>query len=842
MTDRDPPDFGSFRPARDDGASKPMATPASGRSRAAPGYNPTPETSPRTAPVPPPPRPAASIETQPIDDEPFDQLPRVARTGPARPVTRRSGGAAAPVMRREATPPRSSYPTALDDDAPSNGAPTWLRWAGLATVGAVVAATAGAIALMIYAPVDLVRDRLIAEVKARTGRDLVIGGRPKVSFWPNVAVSVADVSLSNPPGMAGAPLVAMPRLDAVIQLWPLLSKQVLVDQLVLQSPHITASTDAQGRRNWDFADATPVAPRRVQFAKVGALDINDLPEELRAFASGATDSKRVARMSGTDGFALGRIRIIDGTLTHTDARRNQTEEVTAIDMTIEAGDAKGPLQAAGTLVWNGEGLRLDTRVMPLQAMLDGSPAQTTLAVSSERGQMSFTGTLTGGAAPRLEGQVSGKAPSLAKIADWLGHPIAGDAAQGPLTFKSKVVGQGTRTSLSDTSLQALGMTVTGAVTLDQSGARPKVSGSVRFSELNIDALARVHLPDPPARPLRAASPNATAAPTSIEDLLRQSPATPATKQVRGFLTRDGWSETPIDLSALTRADVDLKVGFGRLVSANFNSGQGQTHVVAVNRAARLIIEDLALHDGKVRGIIGFDAAHARPVLTLALTLDGVALGPLLKDAGAEGIDGKARVTINVTGMGQTERQIVDTLAGKADIAVPRGVVTGYDLGAIVRGLAQGKLPRGERDPAARTEFSDLAAAFTIARGVADNRDFRVVAREARAIGAGQIALGPRTIDFTVRPKLTIAADAPAGLGGPGINLAALDLPVRITGPLAQPNVSADFAGLLANPGKALEAINPADRREVEDTLKGVIAGDEAAKKKARDFLDRLIKR
>ena len=740
--------------------------------------------------------------------------------------------------------PRAPYSADLDDEAPSRGLPRGLRWAGFAAIGLVAAGTAAAIALMIYAPVDLVRDRLVAEVKARTGRDLVIGGRPTVSLWPNVAVSVADVSLSNPPGMAGAPLVTMPRLDATIQLWPLLSKQVLVDQLVLQSPRITLNVDAQGRRNWDFADALPVTPRRVQFAKVGALDLDDLPEELRAFATGATDAKRVTRGGSKDGVALGRVRIIDGALTYADARRTHVEEATSIDMTIEAGDVTGPLQAAGTLVWHGEGLRLDTRVMPMKAMLDGAPAQTTFAVSSARGQMSFTGTLTGGATPRLDGLVTGKAPSLAKISEWLGQPMAGEAAQGALSFKGKVVGQGTRTSMSDFSVQALGMTATGALALDQGAVRPKVSGAIRFSELNIDTLSRVHLLDPPARPVRAVSPATDLRPTSIEDLLRDpAPARPPAKtQVRGFVSRDGWSETPLDLAALGLADVDVKVGFGRVISAGFNAGAGQTHVVVANRAARVVIEDLALHDGKVRGTLGLDAAHTKPVLTINLSMDGVALGPLLKDAGAEGIDGKAKVTLNITGMGLTERQIVDTLAGKADISVPRGSVIGYDLGAVVRGLAQGKLPRAERDPNARTEFSDLGATFAIAKGVADNRDLRVVTREARAIGSGQIALSPRTIDFTVRPKLTAPIETAAGLGGPGINLAALDLPVRITGPLAQPNVTADFAAMLANPAKALEAINPADRRAVEDTVKGVLSGDEAAKQKARDFLDRLIKR
>jgi hypothetical protein len=49
--------------------------------------------------------------------------------------------------------------------------------------------------------------------------------------------------------------------------------------------------------------------------------------------------------------------------------------------------------------------------------------------------------------------------------------------------------------------------------------------------------------------------------------------------------------------------------------------------------------------------------------------------------------------------------------------------------------------------------------------------------------------------------------------------------------------------VLRNPGEVVETLKQLDRNgEVQDTVKGVLAGDEAAKKKARDFLNNLIKR
>jgi AsmA protein len=294
-------------------------------------------------------------------------LPRIARTGPTRPVTARGAAVAAvpPPPRQVYDYPAIPPPPAAravrafdalgeDDDEPGR---SWLKIIGASAAGLMAVAGAAAIALLVYTPVDLVRDRLIREVKAMTGRDLIIGAKPSVSIWPNVAVSLSDVTLSNPPGMAGPPLIQMRRLNATIQLWPLLQRRVQVDQLVLQSPQITLLVDGHGRQNWDFADALPAQFRRTQYAQAGKLDFDQLPEELRDFARGSAAVKR-ASTAAADGISLGRIRIIDGVVRHLDERTGLADEATGIDLTVDAPDLTGPLQAAGLLNWHGEAIRI----------------------------------------------------------------------------------------------------------------------------------------------------------------------------------------------------------------------------------------------------------------------------------------------------------------------------------------------------------------------------------------------------------------------------------------------------------------------------------------------------
>jgi hypothetical protein len=56
--------------------------------------------------------------------------------------------------------------------------------------------------LIVAAPVDPVRDRLVQQVKSRTGRDLVVSGpRPSFSF----RALPRGVTFSAPPDMGGAP-------------------------------------------------------------------------------------------------------------------------------------------------------------------------------------------------------------------------------------------------------------------------------------------------------------------------------------------------------------------------------------------------------------------------------------------------------------------------------------------------------------------------------------------------------------------------------------------------------------------------------------------------------------
>ena len=74
----------------------------------------------------------------------------------------------------------------------------WLAVAGYTGLGLGCLLLGAVTFLLVAAPVDLVRDRLIEQVKSRTGRDLVVSGPTSLVFFPRVAISLGQCRLLGP--------------------------------------------------------------------------------------------------------------------------------------------------------------------------------------------------------------------------------------------------------------------------------------------------------------------------------------------------------------------------------------------------------------------------------------------------------------------------------------------------------------------------------------------------------------------------------------------------------------------------------------------------------------------
>jgi AsmA protein len=708
----------------------------------------------------------------------------------------------------------------------------WLTIVGYGGLGLGCLLLAAATFVFLAAPVDLVRDRLVQDIKARTGRDLVVAGATSLVLFPRLAVSFANVALSAPPGMGGEPTLRVQTLEAELGLLSLLSQQAGIKRLVLSRPTIELRVDAQGRRSWEFATAEPRSVRSAQAAVGGAEGSSSLlqVQYRQPAASGAQLAAEVEKLVPAS------VSVIDGTVRYIDERAGVRHEIQSLDLELAVNDIGGPLAAKGSLGWRGERVGFVGALSPVRALLQEQKARLTLELSGRSIEAHYDGALDVVSGLALDGLVSLKAPSLQAVGNLLGSPVDAGQDPGALNLSSSLTSAGGQVSLSRLTLTVGDTSLNGEVAIETKGARPRLSGTLQLSELDLGRI--LVRPGPPA----AAPPAARRQSDPIEDILRRKDDAPAkAPQVRGFTKRAGggsdWSDDLIDFSPLGLADADLKLTVGRVVHKDIKTGPSRLSLELNDKVASITLEELQLYGGRGRGRLTLDGSGPTPVTGANLTLQGVSALPLLKDAlGFDWLEGRSTITLALAGQGVSERQMVETLNGKVDLATASGALNGIDVDKQLRNIEQGRFTDIGFKPGDKTQFSEFAATFVIANGVAQNQDLRLVSPRVRVTGQGSVNLAQRQLDYTVNPKIAGGVAAPGAV----INVKNLEIPVHISGSWDKPSFS------IKGQEQIIEAVKEIGKniksKDVEDALKGLFGGGDGERVKPRDLLEKFLKK
>lgn len=682
---------------------------------------------------------------------------------------------------------------------------SWLRIAAW-TIGSIgVVTAAGIAALVAFAPVGIIREQVVREVKVRTGRDLAITGRTSLSLYPALGISLGDVALSSPPGMGGAPFVRMRRLDIEVAALPLLSRKISVDRLVMTEPVFDLRVDARGNRSWDFAELA--LPATIMVAQAGTGQ--PLPPELQDFLKNSTrpgdpasaapagDGKSARNLPMQD-IALGDVRIDNGTVRYRDERAGVAEEIRAINARVSAKSLSTPLEARGALTLRGDKMDFEGRIGSPRALLEARPSRVALAVTSPKATARFDGSLVTAKSAQLDGNVKLDTRSLRTLAGWIGATLPTASGFGPLSLEGELKTGATWVSLNNAKVQLDAISGTGNVNVDMVSGKPSVKAALRLGQVDLNPYLA------PAGERASGTAPASGQPIPAQPASVPPAARPA-PQVKGYTKRTGWSETPIDISGLGALDADVKLSLAGMIYEEIKLGASQATIVLRNRVLRTTIDDVRLYGGQGRGVINLEPSGQAAAVSVNLSVDGVTALPLLRDAADfEWVDGRGRIQLAVSGVGGHQRAIMESLNGKADFGFTDGAIVGFNLPGMIRNLQQGKLSGFNRTPTERTDFSEAGASFQIRNGVAETKDLRAMSPLVRLTGAGNVNLGQRQIDTTLRPRLVGSL---TGQGGAAAGeLAGIELPVRVRGSWEKPQISADMESLLKNPNQAVEAV------------------------------------
>jgi len=300
----------------------------------------------------------------------------------------------------------------------------------------------------------------------------------------------------------------------------------------------------------------------------------------------------------------------------------------------------------------------------------------------------------------------------------------------------------------------------------------------------------------------------------------------------------GGTEEPIDLSALKGLNLKGTLKIGEFVASNVKLEKLNIGVQAA--LGRVEVNPLAasLYQGNLAGSASVNANNQR--FSLKGQLDGVAIGPLLRDAlNNDLLEGRGNIALDVQTGGNTVSAMKKALAGSAKLTLRDGALKGINLEETIRkarALARSK-PAAEQtaeqkaERAERTDLTELGASFLIKNGVAHNEDLSAKSPLLRLAGSGDVNIGAGTIDYVA--KVSIVGSSGGQGGREAGDLRGVTVPVKITGTLDAPRFRAD---LRAAAGDAAREKLDEKKEQVKEQIK------EKAKERAKDRLKDLLRR
>ncbi len=619
------------------------------------------------------------------------------------------------------------------------------------------------------------KDEIAQVVESKTGRALAIEGDLGLSVFPWLGLEIGPTSLSNAPGFSEAPFAQMDAVEVRVKLMPLLRKELEMDTVLLKGLRLSLEKNAQGKTNWEDLAAAPA-------------------EE----AAPAPEEEPSAEQLTLASLAIGGVEVSDAGVIWDDQQAGARYEVSGLNLrtgAIAPGQAvpvelelvvnsaqpklSGPLAFAGTVALSDDSQTVTLTDAKLETDLAGDPlpggqlkselgfdtslnleAQT-LALSDlvlkalglqVEGQLNGTGVL-GDAVFDGQFRVKEFAPrdvikALGQAVPEVSDPAVLSRAEAAL----KLAATKDSVRLSDILIKLDDSTIKGDLKV-ANFAKPAIRFGLHLDQIDVDRYLPPQSDQPPATPTTAAAP--------------------------------GPQLIPVD--TLRGLDVDGEFTIDKLKAVQLRSTDIRMKLLAKGGVVRLHPASAAMYQGKYQGDIKLDVRGKQPKISMSESLDGVQVGPLLKDlTGEERLTGKTQASANLTTSGQTPDEFKKTLNGQVSFAFTDGAVKGFNLVTMIR-QAKAKLkgkPRPAQTGPDQTDFSSITGTANVTNGIVRNRDLMAKSPLLRVEGAGDVNLPQESLDYLVTAKVVGSLE---GQGGKELeDLKGVPIPVQLSGTFAEP--------------------------------------------------------
>lgn len=661
-------------------------------------------------------------------------------------------------------------------------------------MGILLALVLAAVAV-VYAMFDAesIKTQIAKAVQEKKQRSLKIDGPVALSLWPNVAISLGKISLSE--HKSEKEFAALDSARVSVAVLPLLSKQVVVNTVELTGlkailiKHKDGSLNIADLISPDKSDPSPLQ------VDVAAIKVGNAQLTWRDEGSGHTTA-----ISGLD-LSTGRIQADTGRhsvdINALTLAAHGKQDADSFEIKLDAPRLSiTPDKSAGDSV-------------TLSAQLTGSGKAATVKLSLAGVEGNAQALKIGKLSLDLDAKsgdatVKGKLASPVQV-DIAAQSIAVPQLAGELEIASPAM-----------PMKQVKLPLAGSAKADIDQQSASLLLKTQFDESKIDAKVFVS----------KFAPLALAFDIDIDKLNLDKYLPPKKAGESGSAGGDA----KVDLSslkALGNMGVSGKISIGQFQVSNVKASNLRFEIKAGGGKLDVAPMTMNLYEGSLNGALSLNAQGNS--VALRQNLSNVAINPLMKDAvDKDLLEGRGNVALDITTHGDTVGAMKKALAGSASLALKDGAVKGINLAQTFRDLKSKFSSKQDAVQQAKagdkTDFSELTGSFRIAGGVAHNDDLAAKSPFLRLAGAGDIDIGNNNMNYLA--KASVVANA-TGQGGQGLeHLKGLTVPVRVSGPFEKLSYKLELSGLATEAVKAKveekkEEIKAKAQDKVKDKLKGL---------------------
>lgn len=720
-----------------------------------------------------------------------------------------------------------------DEPATGRGRFSWPLMAGIGIAALFILIVGATFALPFIVPPETIKTQISAALKKQTGRDVSFKGKMSYRFFPSFGLDLNNIVIHNPPEIKGPDFATIGRLQADLNLLPLLSKRVEIGKVSLHRPEIVLINAGGGRTNYNFKSAAferlkPLS-KGVHVAQAETIDTGDIiartlerlereeAEKNAADEGSDTDSQEQAdaelkpenandargpdvaenitktpRPKNAD-IQVGEVEIVNGLVKLIDQRENSETEISAINLTFTAPAADKDVTATGSVRFREDRININAKLSTLGPLLNGEAFDSEIQMNSDRFEGRFSGKMKYDETLRYKGNADIQTFSMKNLLSWFGVDVP-KQGYGGAYIRGQIGGELDVVTLREATIKFDQTTLIGTLRLRTQGAKPKFDAVMQTDTINLAP----YLSQP-------------------NEIRRGALETGRKTAVAA------WSSDRIDLSFLNSFDSDVKLTAGRLIALGHPIEKGTLQLQVDNGIMKASIPSFGLYEGTGSLDVTVNGGATQTGLKGRVALNKVKVKPLLATAsGLDWVSGTADVVFDVTSAGRSERDIISGLNGTGKFIVLDGALEGVNIPGMVRNLQSGNLLASSGKPSEKTDFSELSATFNIERGVISNKDLLMKGPLLRMAGEGLINLPTEQIDYGLKPKLVSSLD---GQGGAN-DLSGINIPLRLKGPLANPKIVPDAKGLLENNPEAIKNTVDGVKKVVKDLKKKKISSEE----------------